>query len=416
MSDLNVIHAAQLASVHDRGGPRRRPEQAELDLIADGAVAIRNGRVVAVGRTDDVVAGWGEPGVATLDASGKTVLPGLIECHSHPLFAGERCHEYAERLAGASLADVVRRGGGIWSSVESTRAATGDELRRRLATTYQRILRGGVTTLEVKSGYGLTTESELRQLALLDDSRATTPMQLVITFLGAHIVPRDVDGGSPADAYTELIHDEMLPAVVAQGIAQFHDVTVEVGLFTSEHAARLMSTSRQLGLPVRVHADAWAPSGGWSTAVEGGAISADHLTYTSIAEIDDVGLADCVAVVLPIAELVYMTDRRAEARHLVDTGVPLAIATDHCSSIHATSLLVSMAMAAPWYRLTPAEAIVGVTLNAAYALGAADDCGSLDVGKRGDLVVVDCAHPDELFLAFGAPLLDTVVIGGVPVV
>jgi imidazolonepropionase len=412
VTDLNVVNAASLVTVSDAGGPRRGTGQNDIDVIDDGAVAIRDGRIVAAGTSAEVLADWHDD-VPTIDASGQTVLPGLVECHSHPLFAGERCHEYAERLAGATLAEVAGRGGGIWSSVLATREATDEVLTRRLARTYRQILAGGVTTLEVKSGYGLTTDHELRQLELLAASRPSTPMQLVVTFLGAHIVPHDVTGTDRADDYTDLVEREMLPAVVAQGLAQFHDVTVEDGLFAPAQALWLIDASRRAGIPVRVHADAWAPSGGWGAAVQGGAISAEHLTYTPDEEIDAVGAADTIAVLLPIAELVYMTDRRANARRFIGAGVPVALATDHCSSIHATSLLNTLGVAAPWYRLTPAEAIVAATLNAAYALGLGDECGSLDVGKRGDLIVLDCPHPDELFLAVSAPLLRTVVIGGV---
>lgn len=414
MNDLNVVNAAQLAVVRDGGAARRGATQGELDLVTDGAVAIRRGHVVAAGPTSAVLSDWGEPGVATIDASGKTVLPGLVECHSHPIFGGERYHEYAERLAGASLAEVAARGGGIWSSVVATRAADDDTLRARLAVAYRRILRSGVTTLEVKSGYGLTVAEELRQLELLAGSRGTTALDLVITFLGAHVVPRDIAGDDAADHYCDLIDTEMLPAVVAQGVAEFQDITVEAGMFTPAQARRLMRRSHQFSLPVRVHADAWAASEGWATAVEGGAASAEHLTYTPDAEIDDVGATDTVAVLLPIAELIYMTDRRANARRFVDGEVPVAIATDYCSSIHATSLLNTMTTAAPWFRITPGEVVVAATLNAAYALGKQADRGSLDVGKRGDLIVLDCPHPDELFLAAGAPLLDEVVIAGAP--
>ena len=204
----------------------------------------------------------------------------------------------------------------------------------------------------------------------------------------------------------------MLSAVAAQGIAEFQDVTVEQGYFTSEQALRLMRRSREVGLPVRVHADAWAPSRGWATAVEGGAVSAEHLTYTPGDEIREVGRTDTIAVILPMAELVYMTSERAKARMFIDHDVAVAVATDFCSSIHATSLLNTVATAAPWFRMTPGEVIVGATLNAAYSLGRQASCGSLDVGKRGDLIILDCPHPDEICLAVGAPLLDQVVIGG----
>lgn len=413
MSNLNVVGAAHVATVRDRGGPRRGVEQGEMDLIADGAVAVRDGRIVAVGHTDDVMPQWGDPSVPVLNASGKTVLPGLVECHSHALFGGERHEEYAERLGGASLAEVAARGGGIWASVVASRESGDDDLRSRLSRSYQRVLAGGVTTLEVKSGYGLTVDEELRELRLLEESRDHTPLQLVVTFLGAHVVPRDIGGkGSPSDVYTDLIINEMLPAVAEQDIAQFHDVTVEDGHFTPDQARRLIDAGRAAGLKPRVHADAWNPSQGWATAVGADAVSAEHLTYTPDDEIREVGRSDTIAVVLPIAELIYMTDRRANARAFIDCEVPLAISTDYCSSIHATSLLTTMATAAPWFRLTPAEVVVGTTLNAAYSLGLGAECGSIDIGKRGDLVVLDCPHPNELFLAPGAPLLDNVVIEG----
>ncbi len=413
--DLNIVHAAQLACVRDDGAARRGPTQGDMHLISDGAVVIRDGLIMAVGTTETVMREWANPTVETLDATGKTVTPGLVECHSHPLFAGERHAEYADRLGGASLAEVAARGGGIWSSVVATRAAGDDELLRRLARAYDRIGAGGVTTLEVKSGYGLTVESELHQLALLERSRAHTPIELVVTFLGAHVVPRDqthTDGQSASDAYTELIASQMLPAVVRQGVAQFQDVTVEDGLFTPAQALRLMAESHRVGLAVRVHADAWKPSQGWVTAVEGRAVSAEHLTYTPDDEIRAVGSTDTIAVVLPIAELIYMTERRANARLLIDNNVPLAVSTDYCSSIHATSLVSTMGSAAPWFRLTPGEVLVGATLNAAYSLGVQKRCGSLDVGKRGDVLVLDCPHPDEIFLSVGSPLVDTVIVGG----
>ena len=411
MRDLDIIHAAALCLIHDDGSPRRGATQGRLDIVEDGAVAIRDGVIVASGPTAQVLAEHGSDGAQTIDATGKTVTPGLVECHSHPIFDGERHDEYAQRLAGASLAEVAARGGGIWRSVVATRAADDDTLIRRLSDAYARVLAGGVTTLEVKSGYGLTVDEELRGLRLLEASRKLTPMDLVVTFLGAHVVPR----GTDADEYTDLIEREMLPAVIAQGLAEFQDVTVEDGLFTPDQALRLMRASQQAGLPVRVHADAWKTSQGWRTAVQGGAISAEHLTYTPDDEIMAVGRADTVAVLLPIAELIYMTDRRANARLFIDQQVPVAIATDYCSSIHATSLLNTLATAAPWFRMTPGEVLVGATLNAAYSLGRHGDRGSLDVGKRGDLLVLDCPHPEEICLAAGAPVLERTVIAGVPI-
>jgi imidazolonepropionase len=409
VSDLNVVHASQLARVTDSGAARRGPEQGELNLVADAAVAIRAGRIAAAGATDQVLSEWGGD-VPTLDGRGMTVLPGLIECHSHALFAGSRHAEYARRLAGASLPEVAAEGGGIWSTVRATREASDAQLLEHLVAAYRKILAAGVTTLEVKSGYGLTAEHELHQLELLRTSRERTPLSLVISFLGAHVVP---DGVS-SDAYVEEVA-AMLPDVLAQGIAAFHDITCERGLFTPEQAGRLFDLSRKLGIPTKAHADAWATSQGWQTAVAGGAASAEHLTYTPDSEIREVGATETVAVLLPQAELVYMTDRRANARLLIEQQVPLAIATDYCSSIHATSLATTLGIAAPWFRLTPSEVIVAATLNAAYALGLARDRGSIEPGKRGDLTILSVEHPDALCLAVGQQAVAGVVIAGLPV-
>lgn len=410
-TDLNIVHAEQLVRVTDRGGPRRGAEQGEMDLLRDGAVAIRDGVIVAVGPTDEVLAAHGDA-VETIDARGRTVLPGLVECHSHPLFAGDRCNEYAARLSGATLQEIAAAGGGIQKSVLATREASDEVLLGSAARAYGDILRGGVTTLEVKSGYGLTVDRELHALRLLAASRASTPIDLVISFLGAHVVPPEVGDG---DRYTDIVLDQMLPAVIAEGHAEYHDVTCEAGLFTPTQVSRMLARSRELGIPTRVHADAWTPSEGWQTATAGGAVCADHLTYTPTAEIRDVGTSDTIAVLLPVAELTYLCDRRAQARAFVECDVPVAIATDYSSSIHATSLLTTIAFAAPWFGLTPGEALVGATLNAAYTLGRGHDRGSLDVGKRGDVLVLDAPHPDEICLALGRPLLDEVVIGGRPV-
>ena len=407
MSDLNVVGAACVARVEDRGEARRGTEQGDLDLLADGAVAIRDGVIAAVGATQQILSEWGDERVPTLDASGMTVLPGLIECHSHPLFAGDRHTEYAERLAGASLAEIAARGGGIWSSVLATRGASSAELLEGLRDAYARIVAGGVTTLEVKSGYGLTQEQELRQLMLLQESRSFTPLQLVITFLAAHVVPADLD----SETYTSQVL-EMLEDVVSRGLCSFHDITCERSLFSPDQALSMFERSRELGIPSRCHADAWACSQGWQTAVAGGAVSAEHLTYTPDDEIREIGETDTIAVLLPQAELVYMTDRRANARLFIEEQVPVALATDYCSSIRATSLAITLGIAAPWFRMTPAEAIVAGTLNAAYALRLAGDRGSLDRGKRGDLTVLSVKHPNELMLAVGQEIISDVVIGG----
>jgi imidazolonepropionase len=407
-ADLNILHAAQLARVSDAGGPRRGADQGRLDLLEDGALAIRGGRIVGVERTPDLLARFSDD-VPVLDAAGMTVLPGLVECHSHPIFAGRRHWEYVRRLQGAASSAIRAEGGGIWATVRRTREAADAELLEQAAEAYRAILAGGVTTLEVKSGYGLTLEQELRLLRLLRESARRTELDLVVTCLGAHVAPQD--GRSP-EAWAAQVRDELLPRVRAEGLAEFQDLSCEVGDYPHPVAADLLAASRRLGIPARVHADASSDSRGWRTAVEGGAVAADHLTYTPDEEIRAVGATDTLAVLLPLAEQFYLDPRRANARLFIEERVPVAIATDYCSSFQATSLLLAATMACSWFRLTPAEALVGATLNAAYALRRGHDRGSLDLGKRGDATLLACAHPDEIGVRIGAPLVRAVVSGG----
>ena len=402
--DLNVIHAAQLARVSDRGGPRRGRDQRELDLVADGAVAIRSGRIVAAGPTATVLGEWGDPAVATLDATGCTVLPGLVESHCHPLFKPAPHPEAAERLA---LAEIAGREDGIWETVQATRAASDDELLAQLARTYRQLLGGGVTTLECKTGYSLTADGEVRDLRLLHQSRSLTPITLVTTFLGAHMVPPDA---ACEEQYVDTVVGEMIPALGAT--AAYADFCCDGDLFTAANVGRMLDAARDHGIPTRIHADGWAAADGWRTAVAHGASTADHLTFTSEAEIAEVGPADTIATLLPVAEMIYLTERRANARALIEQEVPVAVATDHCSSIGARSLITTIGIAVPWFRMSPAEAIVGATLNAAYGLGLGADRGSLDAGKRGDLTILDATHPNDVYLSIGSRLVETVVIGG----
>lgn len=407
-SDLNIIHADQLATIQDFGTPRRGDLQGELNLVADGALAIRKGRIVGVGETAMVLNEFSDD-VPTIDAAGMSVLPGLVECHSHPIFAGRRHWEYVRKLQGATSRQIRAEGGGIWSAILATRQAEGHHLVERAAEAYRKILAGGVTTLEVKSGYGLTTEQELRLLRLLRESAAQTPMDLVYTFLGAHIAPQD---GPTPESWAREVREVVLPAVREQGIAEFHDITCEEGDYSFSIASELLEDSGKKGIPTRVHADASSDSRGWRTAVEGGAVAADHLTYTPDEEIRSVGATETVAVLLPIAEQFYLEPRRANARLFIQERVPVAIATDYCSSFQATSLVLAMSLACCWFRLTPAEAIVGATLNAAYVLKRNHDRGSLDIGKRGDLAVLGCAHPYEIGVSIGAPLVRYVISQG----
>ncbi len=406
--NLNIINASSLCLITDYGQPRAGKDQETLNLIENGAVILREGRIVAADTTE-AIASWLTDEVETIDATGKTVLPGLIECHSHPIFSGSRHWEYVRRLEGASGKSIRAEGGGIWSTIINTRKASDEELIENTLSGFKKILAGGVSTLEVKSGYGLNTIQELRLLQLLKDAAAKTPLDIVITFLGAHIAPQD---GITVAEYVQQIQEEMVPAVINQGIAEFHDITCEIGDFEEKDATSLLTQARQLNIPTRVHADASSDSRGWRTAVTNGAVAADHLTYTPDSEIKDVGKTDTIAVLLPVAEQFYLDARKANAKLFIETGVPVAIATDYCSSFQATSLTLTIALACSWFGLTPAQAIVGATLNSAYVLGRDKDRGSLGVGKRGDITLFNCKHPNELGTAIGSPVVEAVISNG----
>lgn len=380
-----------------------------MTVLEDGALVASDGVIVDVGLTATIAASYDLSRATVLDATDRVVLPGLVDAHTHPLFAGLRYREYAERLAGAEMSEVAARGGGIWWSVQRSREAGEEELRGVLRRHLREMLRAGTTSLEVKSGYGQTTEQELRHLRLIAEAAAETPQEIVPTFLGAHIVPREF---ASAEAYVDVIVDEMLPEVAAQGVARFCDVSCEANAFTRAQSTRMLQVAASLGMGGRVHADTFVSFGGWTTAVENGAAGADHLSNTPQAEIERVGATDTVATLIPAAELYYFIDRRAPARTFIESGVPVAIATDFCSSIHAPSLYHCLSLAAAWYRMTPEEVINAVTINAAYSLGIDDRAGSLDPDKRADFLLVDVPDYRAIVYEFGVPAIETVVVAG----
>ncbi len=407
--DFAVIRARQLLTVGEgRNGPRRGAEQRHIDVISNGALVASGGRIVAVGPSAEIERDYDLSAAHVIDAAGRVVMPGLVDCHTHPVFAGLRCEEYAELLAGASKQEVVQRGGGIWHTVTETRAASQAELERLLTGYLQRMVRGGTTTVEAKSGYGLTAETELLHLELLQRAADRLPLRIVPTFLGAHIVPRD----QTAAAYASEIVDNILPRVAAQGIARFNDVSTSPTTFPQPLASLMVGRGVELGLPARIHTDGGVSSGGWRFAAEHGAISADHLTFTPDEEIDAVGPTPTVATLIPPAELYYRTARRANARRFIEAGVAVAIATDFCSSIHYATLYHCIAFAAAWYVMTPEEVIASVTVNAAYALGMGTEVGTLAPGKFADLVVLDFADYRMLAFAMAASSIEQVAIGG----
>jgi imidazolonepropionase len=395
---LLVFNASEVATL--AGGLRRGATQGDLGLLMDEpAVAAYQGRIVATGRLPEVEARLAELGVAgnaiaRIDAGRGTVTPGLIDPHTHLLFGGTRHAEVELRQRGHTYLEILAAGGGILQTVRMTRAASDDELLDHGRRWLGEMLSHGVTTAEVKSGYGLDSESELRLLALYGRLADEGPVELVPTFLGAHAVaPEFRDRPDAVQAYTDSIINEQLPAVAEQGIALSCDGFCEPSVFPVDDSRRLLTRAKELGLQVRLHADQIATGGGSELAVEVGALSADHLGAISDSGIEALAGAartgrPVVATLLPVSAFYLDEPHFAPARRLIDAGVPVALGTDfNPGTSPAPNAQLAMAFASHRLRMTAAEALAAMTINAAAALGIADSHGSLEPGKHADLVV-----------------------------
>ena len=435
---LLVVGAAEVATI--AGGLRMGAAQADPAIAPPGtAIACLDGRIVTVApaaeASEALVAALEASGrdpraVDVLDAAGATVTPGLVDAHTHLLFAGSREDEVAMRARGATYLEILAGGGGILSTVRATRAASDAALLAHGRRWLARMLRTGTTTVEAKSGYGLDTTTELRLLAVAGRLAAEGPVDVVPTFLGAHAVPPEIraahlgDPDAATEAYVTAVITEQLPAVAAQGIARSCDVFCERGVFTADQARRILLAARALGFEIRLHADELAPSGGAELAVELGALSADHLGAPSAEGIAALarsaaasasaseGRRPVVAVLLPTVPWFLGLAAREPARELIEAGIPVALATDfNPGTSPVTSLPLVMTAAVLMLRLDPAEALVATTVNAAAALGLADR-GALVPGLRADLVAWDVPTHAQVPYWAGTNLARAVVVGG----
>jgi imidazolonepropionase len=347
----------------------------------------------------------------TIDAAGALVTPGLVDCHTHLVFGGDRVGEFEARLSGVGYEDLARRGGGIASTVAATRAAGEDELVRAAARRAEQLASDGVTTVEIKSGYGLDLETERRMLAAARRLGAELPLRVQTTFLGAHTVPDEYRGR--ADAYIDLVCDDMVPAVASAGLADAVDAFCEGIAFSAEQVTRVFDAARRHSLPVKLHADQLSDGGGAALAAAFAALSADHLEHTSPAGVRALAAAGTVAVLLPGATHTLGERARPPVAALRAAGVPLAVSTDaNPGTSPLLSLRLACNLACTLLGLTPAEALAGATRIAARALGLAGRAGILAVGAVGDLVVWDAGQPAELVYWMGGRLANTVVVAG----
>jgi len=402
MSDWDLLLTdARIATMRDD-----EPDYGVVDGTA--AIAISDGRIVWIGKQSDLPK---HRAMSERSLAGRWISPALIDCHTHLVFGGDRAAEFEQRLRGASYEDIARAGGGIMSTVRATRDATADELFDAALPRVNALASEGVATVEIKSGYGLDYETEIRMLEVARRLGAASSVDIRTTLLAAHTVPPEFE--DDADGYIDLICDLLLPRVAEQGLADAVDAYCESIAFSGPQIAKLFAAATKLGLPVKLHADQLSDGGGAELAAYFKALSADHLEYASANGVRALSKAGSVAVLLPGAFLTLGETQLPPVDELRTNDVPIAIATDcNPGTSPICSLRTAMMLAARLFRLTPEECLAGATRNAARALGLQDDRGTLEVGKRADIAVWDISHPRELAYWTGTPQLAETITGG----
>jgi len=408
-ADLIIENASELLTV--KGGtekPLIGDRMRDLGIIRNGSVAIKNGRVTAVGKTNEIKERFESRKI--LDADKKVLMPGFVDPHTHLVFAGSREDEFEMRIEGATYMEILKRGGGILKTVRETRKASKERLLEGCRKTLNVMLEHGTTTVEAKSGYGLTTESELKCLEVMKLANEEHPVEIVPTFLGAHAVPTEYKNNT--DGYVNLITNEMIPEVAARRLAEFCDVFCEEGVFDVEQSRRILTQGKRYGLMPKVHADEMTALGGAELAAEMQAISAEHLLFASESGLKAMAEEGVIAVLLPGASFALMMQRHMNVKKMMENGVPVALGTDFNPSCWVESQQMIIAIACHQMRMTPSEAIVATTMNAAHAIKRAQELGSLEPGKRADVLVLNVPGHRFLGYRFGVNLVDKVIKDG----
>ena len=409
-----LIHSAvQVLTL--AGGPQRGSRLGDLGLIEDGAILIRSGNILETGRSSDLLNKY--PDEETLDVGGKVVLPGFVDPHTHVIWAGDRSAEFELRLQGKSYLEIMEAGGGIVSTVRETRKASLKQLKDQTRSRLKRMLAHGTTTLEAKTGYGLNSETELLMLQALLELDQEEPLDIVLTFLGAHAVPPEYEGNTPG--YTDLVCREMIPALAEWWPAQtkdsfpYVDVFCETGAFDVDQSRQILETAKANGFPIKIHADEFDNLGGVGLAVELGAASADHMVVTSPEDIKALGGSNTVAVALPCTPFGLAESDYTPAKEIVEAGGILAIATDlNPGTAWCESMQFAVALACRYMKLTPKQAIAAATINAAAAIGMDKKVGSLEPGKQADIIVLNIPDYRHIGYRFGTNLVEIVIKQG----
>lgn len=420
MTSLAVLHAAQLVTLAGPNRPRAGNELLELGIIRDGGMLIRDGKIEAVGLSEEierkltalssqVSRSASEIQIQVVDAGGRVVLPGFVDAHTHIVFGGNRLDDYERRARGETYQQIAAAGGGILSTVRATRAASEASLLEQAQRRARWFLEGGTTTIEAKSGYGLTAEDELKILRVIRQLSETTPLECIPTFLGAHAIPPEHNEQS----YEELIIREMLPAVVKENLAEYADIFCEQGYFGVEQSRRILTEAKKAGLKLRLHVDQLTNYGGAALAAELRSATADHLEKTEAAGISALRKANVQPVLLPGSVYALGLQHYPRAREMIDAGLAVVLATDfNPGSSPITSMPMVFSLACTQMKMSPAEALVAATINAAASLGRADTIGSLQPGKLANFSIFDCSDYRELAYWVGVPLAKAVHVRG----
>jgi imidazolonepropionase len=407
MSSLAVLHALQVVTLSGPKRPRIGAEMSELAIINDGGMLIRDGEIARVGPSDEIEKNIGDAEI--VDARGRVVMPGFVDAHTHLVFAGNRLDDFERRSRGETYEQIAKAGGGIWSTVQKTRAASELDLLTQAKKHANWLLSCGTTTVEAKSGYGLTVEDELKILHVMRQLKTEIRLQIVPTFLGAHAVPREI---SPAE-YLDVVVTEMLPRVTAEKLAEFCDVFCERGYFDIDQSRKILSAAKKLGLSLRGHIDQLTNSGGAKLMAEMGATTADHLEQTDEQGIAALKKANVQPVLLPGSVYALGSSRYPRGREMIEAGLAVVLATDfNPGSSPTPSMPMVLSLACTQMKMSPAEAISASTVNAAYSVNRGDRIGSLEPGKLANFVIFDCEDYRELAYWFGIPQTHSVYVRG----
>jgi len=401
--DILIKNANELITLKGPNKPRTKKEMSNLGIIKKGSIGIKDGKIVAVGKNLKLKS------ATVIDAKGKTVMPGFVDPHTHLVFAGSREFELDMKLKGLTYMDILKKGGGIVYTVNQTRKAKNNELLKQSRARLDNMLFHGTTTCEGKSGYGLNTETELKILKVQKKLNETHPIDIVSTFLGAHAVPM----GYKTQDYVDLVINEMIPKI--NKYANYCDVFCEKGVFTPNQSKKILETGKNFGLTPKIHADEIVDTGGAALAAEVGAISADHLLMSNDKGLKQMAKKGTIGVMLPGTPFSLMMKDYANARKMIDIGIPIALATDLNPNCWIENMQLIIQLACLNMKMTPAEAVTASTFNAACSIGMNNAVGSLEKGKQADIIILDC--PNHLFLPYhyGINLVETVVKKGITI-